>query len=619
MNKFHFLRPEWLFALPPLLLLLFWLARQRLRSRSWQAVCAPELLPHLLLGRSVRRANWPIWLLLVALLLTIVALAGPAWKRQEMPLFRQQSALVILFDLSRSMQATDLKPNRFQRARFKIADLLRQRKEGQTALIVFAADAFTVTPLTEDRHTIEAMLPSLEPNLMPTQGSDLARAMELGQQLLQQAGQNRGRLLLVTDEDQPELFMDSARQLKEQGFELAVLGVGSNDGAPIPLPEGGFLKDAAGNMVIPRLKSEELQKLATAGGGNYHALSVDDIDLRNLLSGLTERRLDQTDQTAAASGELWREEGVWLLWPLTLLAALAFRRGWLLVLPLILLLPPPAEAFDWQELWRTPDQNAAESFRKEDYPEAAETFEDSRWKASALYRDGKFAESAELLKEPQTADDWYNQGNALAKAGDLASALKAYEQALKLEPDEDDARFNKELVEQALQKQEREQKQQQDLDEQQGQDKQQKDQNEDKNQQQSADDKSGFDGDDKDKSPDQQSAPTAETENKVAEQEPQSQPEVQPPASENAQEQPSKAPEQQTEASPEPGAEQPEQTEEQAAVAPKALDETSESAEQRESRLLLQQIPDDPGGLLRRKFFYQYRQRGQQTQTERSW
>jgi len=206
MSNFHFLRPEWFLALLPLLLLLFWLARRRLRSRSWQAVCDPELLPHLLLGHSVRRANWPIWLLLVGLLLMVLALSGPVWKRQPQPLFRQQSALVILFDLSRSMEVADLRPSRFLRARLKIADLLRQREEGQTALIVFAADAFTVTPLTEDRHTIESLLESLDPELMPVQGSNLTRAIRRGAELLQQAGLQRGRLLLVTDEDRPETF-----------------------------------------------------------------------------------------------------------------------------------------------------------------------------------------------------------------------------------------------------------------------------------------------------------------------------------------------------------------------------------------------------------------------------
>ena len=607
MNNFHFLRPEWFLLLPPFLLLFLWLARRRLRSRSWQTICDPELLPHLLLGRSVRRAYWPVWLLLIALLLAVVALAGPVWQRQPQPLFRQQSALVILFDLSRSMQVADLKPSRFQRARLKITDLLRQRQEGQTALIAFAADAFTVTPLTEDRHTIEALLKSLDPALMPAQGSDLARAMRLGGELLQQTSLNRGRLLLVTDEDQPELFLDASRQLKQQGFELAVLGVGSPEGAPIPKPEGGFLKDAAGNMILPQLNINGLQQLARAGGGSYHSLTVDDTDLRSLLAGLDEQYLDPSKQTTTASGDRWREEGIWLLLPLTLLAALAFRRGWLLVLPLILLMPPPAEALDWQELWRTPDQQAAQSFAKKDYEGAAKRFEDPRWKASALYRDGKYAEAAELIKDPQTADDWYNQGNALAKTGNLPAALKAYQQAIEIEPDQADARFNKELVEEALQKQEKEQEKQEQ--EKQEQEKQGQDESGESDQQQPSEDKSGSSDKENDKSQDQTPASPSEPQDKDKEQ--------------NAQDKSAvdkdNSPETNSATQPSDAETAEEQPEEKNSVASEPADEMPESAEQRESRLLLQQIPDDPGGLLRRKFYYQYRQRGRQTQTDKSW
>ncbi len=627
MNNFHFLRPEWFLLLPPFLLLFFWLARRRLRSRSWQAICDPELLPHLLLGRSVRRAYWPVWLLLIALLLALVALAGPVWQRQPQPLFRQQSALVILFDLSRSMQVADLKPSRFQRARLKITDLLRQRQEGQTALIVFAADAFTVTPLTEDRHTIEALLKSLDPALMPAQGSDLARAMQLGGELLKQASLNRGRLLLVTDEDQPELFLDASRQLQQQGFELEVLGVGSPEGAPIPKPEGGFLKDSAGNMILPKLNINGLQQLAKAGGGSYHSLTVDDTDLRSLLAGLDEQYLDLSKQTAAASGDRWREEGIWLLLPLTLLAALAFRRGWLLVLPLVLLMPPPAEALGWQELWRTPDQQAAQSFVNKDYDEAAQRFEDARWKASALYRDGKYTESAEQLKEPQTADDWYNKGNALAKTGNLPAALKAYQQAIDIEPGQADAKFNKELVERALQKQEQEQKKQEQEQEQkkpgqeqkkpgqeqeksgQKQENQGQDESGEGDQQQPPEDKSGSSDKEHDKSQDQPTATSNESQDKDKEQK----------AQDKSAEEKDNSPEASSATQPSAAETAEEQPEEKDSVASEPADEIPESAEQRESRLLLQQIPDDPGGLLRRKFLYQYRQRGRQTQMDKSW
>lgn len=245
MNEFHFLRPDWFWLLPPLALLLFWLWRHQLRSRSWQAVCDSQLLPYLLLGRSQRRRNWPLHLILLSLLLTVIALAGPTWERLPQPLFRQHSALVILFDLSASMNVADLKPSRLIRAQLKIDDILSQRREGQTALVVFAGDAFTVTPLTDDSRTIAALLDSLEPGLMPTFGSRPELAIKQGRRLLQQAGLAKGDLLLITDDDQPETAMAEATQLHQDGYRLSVLGVGTKAGAPIPLADGGFFKDSA--------------------------------------------------------------------------------------------------------------------------------------------------------------------------------------------------------------------------------------------------------------------------------------------------------------------------------------------------------------------------------------
>ena len=611
MSAFHFLRPLWFLALPPLLLLIIWLVRRQLRSRSWQAVCDPELLPHLLLGRSVRRANWPLWLLVTGLLLAVLALAGPAWQRQQQPLFRQQSALVILFDLSTSMQADDLKPSRFLRARLKIEDLLRQRREGQTALIVFAADAFTVTPLTEDRHTIEALLKSLDPMIMPAQGSDPARAIERGQDLLRQAGLKSGRLLLVTDEDRPELSMDAAKALAQNGFDLAVLGVGSLAGAPVPLAKGGFLKDAQGNLVVPRLDPAGLRQLASAGRGSYRTISIDDSDLQTLLTGLDERRLDRQEpagRSSAATGDLWREEGVWLLWPLVGLAALAFRRGWLLVLACLLVTPVPAEAFGWPDLWQTPDQQASSAFEQGDYRQAAQQFQDSRWKASALYRAGEFEAAARQLEDPETADDWYNQGNARARAGDLPAALEAYRQALQIEPGHADAQYNRQLVEEALRAQQQLQTQPSEQDE----PSQKQDPSSGEQDKGSSDPKSFSEA------PDNQaggsSAQSGEEESAGLPQQADSDAYLA--EGKDQQEQASQPAEPGQERRGEKPADQPIGEDAVAAELPK---EGGETAEQRETQLLLQQIPDDPGGLLRRKFLYQYRQRNQQTESDRTW
>jgi len=610
MSEFHFLRPEWFLTLLPALALLWLLWRRRLRSRSWQEVCDPELLPHLLLGRSQRRANWPLWLLLAGLLLTLTALAGPTWQKQPQPLLRQQSALVILLDLSRSMSAGDLKPSRLERARLKIQDLLRQRREGQTALVVFAGDAFTVTPLTDDTRTIELLLGSLDPEMMPVQGSAPARALELGGELLRRAGLKQGTLLLVTDEDRPQQVEAAARKLSRQGMQLAVLGVGTPAGAPIPLAEGGFFKDSQGNLVLPKLDEPGLRRLAAAGGGRYQRLSIDDSDFHQLLADLDSHRLDHAKQNTARLGDRWQEAGIWLLWPLALLAASAFRRGWLAVL-VLLALPAPSQAMSWQDLWQRPDQQAHHAFQSGDYAAAGERFENPRWKASALYRRGRFDKALKTQPEAQSADDWYNRGNTLARAGQLPEALKSYDQALKLNPNDDDAKTNRQLVEQALKKQQQQEQQSKQQGDQKQKPGQESQQNQDQQSQQSqsadqekAQQQNADQGENKDPS---RSDPT--------DQQNQSQPSA-PEQQVKQDKPPASASEQQQAEKPRAGKDDQEAPKDQAAA---TAENPPTTAEQRELQQWLQRIPDDPGGLLRRKFLYQYRQRGQQLETDRPW
>jgi Ca-activated chloride channel family protein len=607
MSTFHFLRPLWFLLLPPLLGLLWLLWNRRLRSRSWQEICDPALLPHLLLGRSRRRANWPLWLMLASLLTTVIALAGPTWRQLPQPLFRQQSALVICFDLSRSMLAADIKPNRLVRARLKIQDILRERREGQTALVAFAGDAFAITPLTEDYRTIDALLGTLEPGLMPVQGSAPQRALALAAELLNQAGLKDGTILLVTDEDRPQVAEEAGRQLQTQGLQLQVLGVGTLEGAPIPLNEGGFYKDNAGNMVLPRLDEAALRQLAAAGGGSYRRLSIDDSDFHTLLADLQSKRLDHAESARSRLGDRWQEAGVWLLWPLALLAACAFRRGWLLALLLILFTPPQASAMSWQELWQRPDQHAVSAFVAGQFEAAADRFADPRWKASALYRAGRYDDALKVLPEGQSADDWYNRGNAEAQSGQLAAALKSYDQALKLKPGDDDTLTNRKLVEQALQQQEQQQQEKQEKQQGESQSKDQQGQAED--QQSGKDDRKQQGQNDMpgQGSPGQNDPPP--TPEQSAGQESKSEAEQPQPGGEQSAEKLQQAQQSQ------PADQQPPDKNQAAAAA----NSEPPSAEERETQQLLQGIPDDPGGLLRRKFLYQYRSRGEQLETDRPW
>lgn len=597
MASCHLLRPEWLWLLLPLALLLWLLGRRRGNAGRWQAVCEPRLLPYILQSGAARAARWPLPVTALAGLLAILALAGPACEQREQPVFRDPSALVIALDLSRSMDATDIKPSRLARARLKLIDILKQRREGQAALIVYAAEAFTVSPLTDDANTIISLVNALDSNMMPLQGSDTSAAVARATQLLQQAGVPEGDILLISDGIDRQDLEHTLAELKGHQHRLSVLAVGTAEGAPIALRDGGFLKDSQGAIVVPKLDTAALQQLARQGGGRYHRITAGDGDINHLLEGVDSARKSEA-QLSRLKSDQWREAGPWLLLPVLLLAALAFRRGHLALLAVVALLPLPqnAEAVELADLWRNDNQQALHQLKQGNAEAAARLFNDPHWRAAARYRAGQYEAAVKALEGINTADALYNKGNALARLGDYPAAIEAYEQALKLDPDDEDARHNRDLVKAQLQQQKQSQSDQTkgDQPQQDGQGKQQSDRPGQQGEQQSAEQQPAQRGDQ------QQADSAGPTQDPTAQQQ-QAQQQAQQEADEIEGEQQQLGRQQDGEQA---------EGEEQRPLPSREYSETAETDIATEQ--WLRRIPDDPGGLLRRKFQYQYQQQARQ-------
>ena len=436
---FHFLRPFWLLALALLPLLLWQWRRSRDAGNPWRAVCDPHLLAHLLQDGAGKRGRAAPLLFAIGYAIAVLALAGPAFRQMPEPLSRSESALIVALDLSDRMRSTDLKPDRLSRARFKVADLLDARVEGQTALIAYAGDAFTVAPLTDDAKSLRDLLASLVPETMPVPGQRADRAIALAAQLLHDAGYAEGRLLLVTDRADDRAIA-AAERAAESGLRTVVLGVGTPQAVPVALPQGGFVQDENGDVLLPNLDEDALRRLATAGDGGYAALRVDGGDLAALgllATPAGEGNLREDERTRAE----YRDEGPFLLLALLPLAALAFRRGWLACLVLMTALPAPrAEALDWSALWKRPDQRAYDALQAQDAARALQLAKDPALRGSAAYRAEDYPQAAAAFAQaPATADAHYNRGNALAQAKKYQEAITEYEEALKLSPGMDDA------------------------------------------------------------------------------------------------------------------------------------------------------------------------------------
>jgi Ca-activated chloride channel family protein len=585
-EQFHFLRPGWLLLLIPLAAVLWLLLLRRYDSGSWRAVIDERLRPFVLSSSGQNQREWTRWIPAAVALLAIIALAGPTWERLPQPVYHKDSALVIALDLSRSMNAADIKPSRLTRARHKIADILNLRQEGQTALVVYAADAFTVTPLTSDVDTILALLPDLETELMPAQGTRADRALKLALELFENSGIARGDVLLVSDGlSDLELIRVEALLESKPGQRVSVLVIGTAEGGPVPLKNGGFLKDRSGGIVISSLQEDNLRRIAQIGGGVYATLSADDIDI-NTLAYIMESAIDDREaRLSDRSADLWRELGPWLLLFALPFAALVFRRGLIWLFPLyILLLPPDAQALDWQAWWQNNDQRANQLFEQGDHAAAAELFDDPDWKASSNYRAGDYAAALDTWEQLESEAAAYNHANALAKLGRLDDALAAYDRLLQQNSAHEDARYNKQAIEEFLKNQQSQQ--------QEGQEGQQGEQQ----QQQQGDQQ-------------QQQSGQGETQSEESEQ-----------AAGSRQDQPESGAQDRQQAQQQDGQDDTEQQQsakqeqaneaEQQAAESETMAELDQQMSEQAAEQWLRKIPDDPGGLLRRKFIYQYRKRG---------
>jgi Ca-activated chloride channel family protein len=450
---FHFLRPGWLLLLALAPLIYWYWQHRRTQAGNWQGIVDAHLLPHLVDDQAEPAGQAHVWLAILLLALAGLALAGPAWERQSLPLLRNDAARILALELAPTMLASDIKPSRLERARYKLNDILDASRDMQTALIGYSGDAFVAAPLTDDANTVRNLIDALGPGVMPVTGNDTARAIDEALKLLEQAGSKRGELILLADSAGTGA-VNAARDAQARGLRVSVLGIGSAQGAPVPLPQGGFLQDANGNIVLPRLDEAGLRAVAAAGGGRYATLSPDRRDLELLLAGADDPAVAKADSGNPVASERFLDRGPWLVLLILPLALLAFRRGWLMLLPLVLLAPASrVQAMEWIDLWQRPDQQAAKALAEGDVERARAAGGDPSWRGSAEYRAGDFAAAAESFARASGAQALYNRGNALAGAARYEDAIDAYRQALEIDPGLEDAAANKKAVEEWLRRQ----------------------------------------------------------------------------------------------------------------------------------------------------------------------
>lgn len=324
-DGFHFEQPLWLFGLVALLPVAFWIRRtaERAAKGPLHRYADPHLLPHLTGMRTLhRRERWGRylrWSLLWALLL--LAMAGPRWGGTDVRLFHPGNHLLILLDISRSMQVSDVSPNRLVRARHEISDLIRKNRDLRLGLVLFATVPYVVAPITEDMQTILGALPAVSTELASPelQGSRLGAALARAEGLLAGLPDDSPRaILLISDGDleEPDLTGQVAR-LAAGGIRLHALGVGTPEGGAVLDPIGDPLLGPRGEPVRSALNEALLERLAAAGGGVYVRSDYRDRDTDAILRAVAVTRLPP--QARDERTRVWNER-FWI--PLVVVMAL---------------------------------------------------------------------------------------------------------------------------------------------------------------------------------------------------------------------------------------------------------------------------------------------------------
>lgn len=464
MIEFIWLRPQalwlllaWLFVVIPALI---WRSRQQ---QGPEQVIAPHLRAHMIIGKSARQTRWKRIGTALFFLIAILALAGPAWQKVELPVFNQDRGAVLLLDTSVQTRAQDIAPDRFSQLRFKAIDLVEQFREGQLGFVAYAGDAFVVNPLTRDGATILQNLRVITPEIMPIRGHDPVLAMRAAIELLTDGGYREGDIYWLTSGIDQRDMQELRTLLQQHSFRVSVLAVGTAEGAPVRDANGEFVRDGQGRVLLPRLVPDYLQRITRETGGLYVTAQTDDSDI-TLLYEQSLRLGDFSE--SEITGELWLDGAPWLaLLLLPWLLPLA-RRGqlWLLPLTIVALISflPGANARAenaetasrlqqvawWQRPFLTREQQAQQLFERGAYEAAASKFSQVERQGDAWYRAGDYANAVAAYSQSASPEAAYNRGNALAHLGELDAAIAAYEEALGQRPDWTEAAENKALLEQ---------------------------------------------------------------------------------------------------------------------------------------------------------------------------
>ena len=477
-----FFRTEMLFFIwvVPVLLLAFIYGMRR-RQTILEQFAAASSLAVIAPSKNGTRRWVKAALLLAVVVYTAIALAGPQYGYRWQEINQRGVDIVIALDCSRSMTATDIQPNRLERAKREVYDLLALLQGDRVGLVAFAGTAFLQCPLTLDYDAFNLFLDTLSPDYLPVGGTDITAALETAANSFDPQSTTEKAVILITDGENTGNGdpLEAAQSLQDNAIKLFCIGIGSGEGVPIPEAAGGFKKDRSGQIVLSRLDETILKKMAVITGGTYVRSVAGDMDLDAIY---TDEILRTMNAQALTSGrkQVWEDR---FQWPLALALICLIAELMLpvarqtiaasLLVALILLPSGHAQANDTRDGIAAYEKGAFDAALKHFIdaqladPESPERLYNV---ADAYYKTGNFDAAADHYRQVLETNDeqlqpkaLYNLGNAEFRRGRAKEAIGHYEAALAIDPDNRLAKENLAFVKKVLeQQQQQSQKGQQD-------------------------------------------------------------------------------------------------------------------------------------------------------------